>query len=129
MIGFIKSAFRTARSAFARSRVSIRVSIERAGRVFERRYRLITVESSLPRVLKRHYLYVLTESGAPWQAALVCPCGCKEVLELNLLPDERPRWRYGVDSKGFASVEPSINRRIGCRSHFFLRSGRIVWAK
>ena len=126
MMGFIKNAFGAARTAFVKSRTSVRESV---ARVFERRYRLVAVEGSFPRTLKRHYLYVLTESGTPWQAALTCPCGCKEILELNLLPDERPRWRYRVDAKGFASIEPSINRRIGCRSHFFLRSGKIVWAK
>jgi hypothetical protein len=89
--------------------------------------RLAKVEGAFPKVLRPRTLYVLTEDGAPWQAAMICPCGCGETLYLNLLPGERPRWRFAADRKGRASLDPSVWRKIGCRSHFWLRGGRITW--
>ena len=85
------------------------------------------VEGAFPKKLKKETLYVLTEDGLPWQAAMVCPCGCKTTLELNLLPDERPLWRYTADSKGRATLKPSVRRKVGCKSHFILRDGKINW--
>ncbi len=96
--------------------------------LFEPRYRLVTVNESFPRKLQPYRLYVLLEGGTPWQAAMICPCGCNEILELNLLPDEHPRWTFRKDKKGYVTLEPSIDRQIGCRSHFFLRAGKIIWA-
>jgi hypothetical protein len=85
------------------------------------------VEGSFPPRLKSQTLYVLTEDGIPWQAAMICPCGCGTALDLNLLPDERPRWRFTADDKGRASLDPSVWRKVGCKSHFWLRGGRIIW--
>ncbi|MEN9557836.1 MAG: hypothetical protein RL141_205 [Candidatus Parcubacteria bacterium] len=91
------------------------------------RYGFFIAESQLPEVLKGDVLYVLTEDGIPWEAALICPCGCGTRLEMNLLPDEHPRWRYSVRN-GLPSLYPSVNRKIECKSHFILRHGRIIWA-
>jgi hypothetical protein len=94
---------------------------------FGRRYLLTTVEGAFPAKLKHRRVYVLTEDGTPWQASMICPCGCGKTLELNLLPDERPVWRYSADKKGRVSLLPSVWRQVGCRSHFWLRNGRIMW--
>ena len=91
-------------------------------------YRMLKVEGSSPAKPIPRMLYILTEDGAPWFASMLCPCGCGTMIELNLLPDERPCWRYSVDSAGRPSLEPSVWRKIGCQSHFFLRRGQIVWA-
>ena len=72
-------------------------------------------------------LYVVGEGAHEWYAVLRCPCGCGETLVMSLLADARPRWRVLVDAAGVPSLSPSVNRLIGCRSHFFLRSGRIDW--
>lgn len=91
--------------------------------------RVVISEGMLPSNLKERTLYVVTEDGVPWQAALICPCGCGENLDLNLLTDERPCWRVSVGPDGAASLAPSVWRTEGCRSHFFVREGEIVWAK
>lgn len=91
-------------------------------------YRVVGVEGASPANPAPRTLYILTEDGDPWFAAMLCPCGCGTVIELNLLPDERPCWRYKIDSAGRPSLEPSVWRKIGCQSHFFLRRGQIVWA-
>lgn len=91
------------------------------------RYHLVVVEGSMPERLRPHTLYILTEESQAWIASMLCPCGCRETLEMNMLTDERPCWRYSVDSDGYPSLLPSVWRKIGCRSHFFLRRGRIEW--
>ena len=91
-------------------------------------YRFAKCEGHLPEQLEAETLYVLTEDGVPWEAAMICPSGCGERLQLNLLPDQRPRWRYSVTKDGIPSLHPSVNRKIGCRAHFILRQGRIIWA-
>lgn len=91
------------------------------------KYGFVMTEGQLPETLEKEKLYILTEDGVSWEAAMICPCGCGTRLEMNLLPDERPRWRYSV-RKGLPSLHPSVNRKIGCRSHFILRQGRIIWA-
>ena len=105
-----------------------RKSFRKSWRVPEQRYFFERVEGKFPPELKTNTLYVLTENDVPWEAALICPCGCGERIELNLLPDEHPRWSYNVTRSGLPSLHPSVNRYVGCKSHFFLRRGRIVWA-
>ena len=75
--------------------------------------------------LKTFYLV-----GAPqhvWCGVMACPCGCGEVIHLNLLPEGRPKWNYEITPDGTVTIHPSIWRTKGCRSHFFLRQGQIHW--
>jgi len=91
--------------------------------------RLRLVEGTFPKPLKANLLYILTEDGQPWQAAMICPCGCGATLDMNLLTDERPCWRYSANKRGGASLHPSVWRKIGCKSHFWLRDGKISWCR
>ena len=81
-----------------------------------------------PEALLPNVLYLVGEREK-WVAVFTCPCGCQKPVWLNLLKGHRPRWSVLVSAKGLPTVSPSINRQVGCRSHFFLRSGRIVWCK
>ena len=74
-------------------------------------------------------IYLAGERSKPWAAALACPCGCGAVICLNLLEDARPRWSAIEHRDGTISIEPSVWRRKGCRSHFFVRRGRIEWCR
>ena len=96
--------------------------------LFDRPYRLVVVEGRFPDHLNPRRLYVLTEDGDPWEARMICPCGCAAELDLSLLPDDHPTWRFSSDRQGRATLHPSVWRKIGCKSHFFLRGGKIVWA-
>jgi hypothetical protein len=58
---------------------------------------------------------------------LICPCGCGEVIELNLLEQARPRWSVQEHPDRTITLAPSVWRQKGCRSHFHLRRGRIDW--
>lgn len=74
-------------------------------------------------------IYLAGAGGDPWAAALACPCGCGAVIRLNLLKDARPCWSVVEYRDGIISIEPSVWRRKGCRSHFFFRRGRIEWCR
>ena len=82
----------------------------------------------LPDVLDARAVYVLGQGKHRWFAAMACPCGCGATVEVSLLADARPRWRLVEHRDGTVSLEPSVWRQIGCRSHFFLRRGLIQWA-
>ena len=89
------------------------------------RLRSVAVDE-LPDSLAQRRLYLIG-SGVPWSAALMCPCGCGEVIQLSLLPDDSPSWTVSFDREGLPTLSPSVWRTKGCRSHFFLRHGAIVW--
>jgi len=81
----------------------------------------------LPDRLDPRAVYLVGEGEHQWFVALICPCGCGETLHMSLLPDARPRWRARVNESGTVSLEPSVWRQVGCKSHFFLRHGFIQW--
>jgi hypothetical protein len=89
-------------------------------------YQIVTVDE-LPDALRTRTLYVLTEHGFQIQASMLCPEGCGIVINLNLLPDDHPCWHLTVDAGGKPTLHPSVWRREGCRTHFFVRAGRIDW--
>ena len=83
----------------------------------------------LPDALVPQRLYLIGEQPQPWSAALLCPCGCGTTIQLSLLKADRPSWRVRRHFNGSVTLRPSIWRTRGCRSHFFLRRGRIVWSR
>ncbi|WP_396127403.1 DUF6527 family protein [Acidicapsa acidisoli] len=89
-------------------------------------YCLVFVED-MPDELTPYRLYVAGEAGNYWAAALICPCGCEAVIRLNLLRQVRPCWKTQEHDDGTVSLSPSVWRQHGCRSHFFLRHGKIEW--
>lgn len=89
-------------------------------------YRPVHVED-LPDDLSPGSVYLAGEGANLWAAAMLCPCGCGEVIELNLLPQVRPRWTVDQHVDGTLTLTPSVWRQKGCRSHFILRGGRINW--
>lgn len=92
---------------------------------FQPKYIFVMVEE-LPQKLDIHKLYIVGEGRYRWSVALLCPCGCGDTIQLNVRNDAHPFWRI-IEKKGLISLEPSIWRSKGCRSHFFLRNGKIQW--
>ena len=92
---------------------------------FRTRIKSVAVEE-LPERLQKQRLYLLG-AREPWGAALLCPCGCGEVIHLSLMQQDSPRWRLKLEPQGVPTLTPSVWRTKGCRSHFFLRQGSVVW--
>ena len=80
----------------------------------------------LPSRIARRHLVRMIDEGEVWAAALVCPCGCGDVIELSLSPESKTFWKLSIDD-GRPTLNPSVWRNSGCRSHFWVRRGRIRW--
>ncbi len=92
------------------------------------RWRMRVIDGDmLPSILPRRDLIVTCEDQEDWSIGMGCPCGCGETIELLVAPEARPRWSLSIDHRGRPSLLPSVWRRTGCRSHFWLREGRVVW--
>jgi hypothetical protein len=81
----------------------------------------------LPAQLPRRNLILARDGDDDWAVGLRCPCGCGQRLEMMLLKEVKPRWDVFVDRRGRVSLHPSVWLRQGCKSHFWVRSGKIVW--
>jgi hypothetical protein len=90
-----------------------------------RRWKAQTCDDE-PEHLVPNVVYLVGER-TQWAAVFLCPCGCQKPVWLNLLKGHRPLWVVSVNPKGVPTISPSVDRRVGCRSHFFLRNGRIIW--
>lgn len=73
-------------------------------------------------------IFIIQDGNEPELLAFKCPCGCNENILLNLLKDAKPQWKFKINKKGTIDIKPSIWRKIGCKSHFFIKNGIIEWA-
>ena len=91
--------------------------------------KLIEVQGDLPpdQLPSRDWV-LLCEGGEAWSIMMRCPCGCGQPVELPLIREAHPRWSLQVDQHGHPTLAPSIWRREGCRAHYFVRRGKVVWA-
>jgi len=76
---------------------------------------------------KKKILYIVGTVNDPWQAELLCPCGCKDKIVLPVNNSTKPHWSLNITIKKTPSLSPSIWRTKGCKSHFFLKKGKIKW--
>jgi hypothetical protein len=81
-----------------------------------------------PDKLKNKVIYFIGHEGYYWQAVMMCPCSCKKIIQLNLIADHKPYWEYRIERNNQITLSPSIHRIVGCKSHFFVRKGKIIWA-
>lgn len=93
-----------------------------------RRFTAVHVED-LPDELDANSIYIAGEGKYLWFAAMLCPCGCGEILYMNLQDHSRPRWSIVRHSDNTISLTPSVWRKVGCQSHFFFRQGQVVWCR
>lgn len=106
----------------------IRKYASRLAHFFKPRRKLVIIESdSLPSDLPRKDIVLAREGGEDWCVGMRCPCGCERVIELLVFPEAKPSWRVSVDSKGHPTLHPSVWLKDGCKSHFWLRDGIVIW--
>lgn len=89
------------------------------------RLKTVRVEEP-PEALRPRTVYLLGEGENIWSVAMLCPCGCGEQIQLSTIGG-RPRWSVETESDGTVTLTPSVWRKVGCESHFFLRRGVIQW--
>ncbi len=81
----------------------------------------------IPDDIQQNIVYIEGSIDSADIAAFVCPCGCNEKISLSLLECSKSNWSVSTDFFGRVSLSPSIWRTKGCKSHFFLRKGKIIW--
>ena len=89
----------------------------------------IIAGDSLPESLPERDLVLARDQGEDWCVGMKCPCGCGDAIELLLIREAKPRWDLTIDRLGRPSLFPSVWRRHGCHSHFWLRKGKVEWCK
>ena len=90
------------------------------------KYRLRKCDE-IPDSLDQYTLYVVGSEGCYWLAAMTCPCECGDLIQLSLASSGHPRWTIDWEVQVAASLYPSVHRTTGCRSHFFLKQGKVIW--
>jgi len=93
---------------------------------FQTDYNFISVDE-LPENVNDKTIYIIGDLSQPWLLAFNCPCGCHNVIQLNLLKEADPCWKYKVTKKKKINISPSVWRTTGCKSHFIVRKSKIVW--
>ena len=84
--------------------------------------------TDVPDNIDRHTLVVVGSHEFQKWAMLECPCGRGHRLAVSLQRSHRPSWRLTVGAAG-PSLFPSIDSRRKRRCHFWLRDGRVRWAR
>ena len=76
----------------------------------------------VPDELAAGVLYVSIEHASMIH---LCACGCGSEVVLPLTPED---WRFTYDGED-VSVWPSVGSwSLPCRSHYFIRTGKVIWA-
>ena len=80
-----------------------------------------------PDELVRGALVVVRDGAISKWVCFRCPCGCGERIMLSLAPQRRPHWTVGLDWLGRPTLSPSVDQATVCRSHYWIKRGRIEW--
>lgn len=79
-------------------------------------------------MIRDRFLVLVGSTERPKWARFSCPCGCGEILALNLMRSLSPRWEVQVSDDGKADVFPSVHS-LPCDSHFWIRHSRVDWCR
>ena len=89
----------------------------------------IVTGDSLPLTIPQNTIILARDGDEDWCVGFLCPCGCGTTIELLLVPEATPRWSINVDRDGLVSLFPSVWLDSGCRSHFWVKRGKIEWCE
>lgn len=79
-----------------------------------------------PDILDGMMYCVVSSKKLKW-SLFRCPCGCGSVVTLSLQNIHSPKWRLSQTATGRPTLHPSVWKDNGCRSHFWVKDGRIFW--
>jgi len=81
--------------------------------------RYVKSQSDALSILAAQDSLVIVKRGISRLLLLHCPCGCEDIVTLNLDPRAGPNWKLR-EVDGEVSLSPSVWRKSCCNSHFFL---------
>ena len=93
---------------------------------YQAEYKVVTYEE-LPDNFEENKLYLVGENNAYWQAAMLCPCNCGDLIQLTLDTKGKPRWQVSLNKRIQPTLRPSVHRKVNCKSHFVLKDGKVIW--
>jgi hypothetical protein len=88
----------------------------------------IILHNPNPDNIKKNIVYVVGDKKYAKWAYLRCPSGCNDIIMLSLNKRNFPSWSVKQDKLGRATISPSIHKLDGCKSHFFIKKGKLIWA-
>jgi hypothetical protein len=77
-------------------------------------------------IKEKEFITIINENKSYW-AMFRCPCGCGTVISLSLQRIHKPSWTVTKSKHGRPSLHPSVWQNKGCRSHFWIKDGRVYW--
>lgn len=95
--------------------------------IIEYAYEFIENQIS-PDKLADKTIYVVRNNKLYKWVLMKCPCGCNDLITLSLMKSHKPNWRIKFDLAKRISLSPSIWKKDGCRSHFFISKSKLKWA-
>lgn len=84
--------------------------------------RYVTNHAAAAEQLQPGMLMVVRPASKAKSIKLFCPCGCGEVLTINLLRASGKAWSLTTLREYRLSLFPSVWLDHGCKSHFILRN-------
>jgi hypothetical protein len=88
---------------------------------------IVVVESDTPPAnLPWRNIVLAREDNEDWAVGFMCPCGCGKRLELLLVKEAKPSWKLTIEGNK-PTLHPSVWLKFGCKSHFWIKKGKIFW--
>ena len=78
--------------------------------------------------IKKGEMIIVGGKGYVKWAYFNCPSGCGDIIVLPLTKSKGPNWKLKVNKIGQPTLSPSVWKTDGCKSHFFVRKGKVIWA-
>jgi hypothetical protein len=90
--------------------------------VFYPRVAIVADQSTAAQRLAPGVIVVIAAAQTPKMLRFLCPCGCGEIITVNLMARVGKAWRLTFIPKRGVSLWPSVWLDVGCQSHFILRN-------
>jgi len=123
MIKFLNKIFR---KLFGHGAIPAPAPVRKEPAVYFQRVTLVNKTPNNDEVGDKDFIMVTYQNKPLW-ALFRCPCGCRHVISLSLQRIHKPSWKVHRNEAGRPTVHPSVWQTKGCRSHFWIRDGRVYW--
>jgi hypothetical protein len=90
--------------------------------VFYPRIAIVTSQATAAERLAPGVIVIITAGPTAKMLRLLCPCGCGEIITVNLRAEVGKAWDITFTEKHGLSLWPSVWLDTGCHSHFILRN-------
>ena len=82
-------------------------------------------DNPTPDKIPDNKIFIVGGKGYVKWAYIKCPCGCGEILTLSLMKKHKPSWSIKIDRLNRLTLYPSVWKKDGCKSHFWIRKGQV----